>query len=126
MSVVVIGLAGFFVKYSGFFKKGATSVVARFDYWQAAAQTTKANPVFGTGPGTFGLSYAKIKRPESEMAMIAHNDYVQQASDSGIVGFLLYTGFIVACLIVAGRLNDLREDWLKLGIWLGVLGWALQ
>jgi O-antigen ligase len=126
VSVLVLGLAGFFVKYSGFFKKGATSVVARFDYWQAALRTTRENPVLGTGPGTFGQSYAKIKRPESEMAQIAHNDYLQQASDSGIVGFLLYAGLIAVCLAVACKPNQLSQNSIRLGIWLGTLGWALQ
>ncbi len=30
--VVLVGLAGFFIRYSAFFEKGATSVSARFDY----------------------------------------------------------------------------------------------
>ena len=34
--VLLAGLAGFALKYSGYFKKGATSVEARFDYWKAA------------------------------------------------------------------------------------------
>ncbi|MDB6111248.1 MAG: O-antigen polymerase [Pedosphaera sp.] len=124
--VLILGLAGFFVKYSGFFKRGATSVVARFDYWQAAVQTAKANPVFGSGPGTFGLAYARIKKPESEMSRVTHNDYLQQASDSGVVGFLSFAGFVAASLVYAYRKSGLRGDWVKLGIWLGLLGWALQ
>ena len=77
---------GFFWRYSAFFQKGATSVGARFDYWQAALQTAKDKPLFGTGPGTFAIAYEKIKRPESEMARLVHNDYLEQASDSGVVG----------------------------------------
>jgi O-antigen ligase len=101
-------------------------VVARFDYWQAAAQTAKAHPVFGSGPGTFGVAYARIKKPESEMARVAHNDYLEQASDSGLVGFLSFTGFVAAALVFAYRRSGLRGDWVKLAIWLGLLGWALQ
>ena len=84
--VLLSGLAGFLWKYSGFFRKGATSVVARFDYWQAAVQTTQEKPLFGTGPGTFSIPYQKIKRPESEMARLVHNDYLEQATDSGVIG----------------------------------------
>jgi ABC-type multidrug transport system fused ATPase/permease subunit len=125
-AVLVLGLAGFFVKYSGFFKKGATSVVARFDYWRAAVQTAKEKPLFGTGPGTFGKAYEKIKKPESEMARLTHNDYLQQASDSGMVGFLAYAAFIGLSVYFAYKRNQFEGDWLKLGIWLGVLGWGLQ
>jgi O-antigen ligase len=127
--VVVAGLAGFLYKHIGFFQKGATSVSARFDYWEAAAKTAVARPLFGTGPGTFAIPYAQLKRPESEMARLVHNDYLEQASDSGIPGFLLYSIFIVGALIWAGRrcfpLGE-ENDWLAFSIWLGVLGWALQ
>jgi ABC-type multidrug transport system fused ATPase/permease subunit len=126
VAVLVLGLAGFIVKYSGFFKKGATSVVARFDYWHAAMQTTKEKPLFGTGPGTFAKAYEKIKKPESEMARLTHNDYLQQASDSGVIGFLAYASFIGFSIYFAYKRNLLGGDWLKLGIWLGVFGWVLQ
>ncbi len=124
--VLVLGLAGFLVKYSGFFKRGAPSVVARFDYWRAALQTVKVKPLFGTGPGTFAIAYEKLKKPESEMARLTHNDYLQQASDSGMMGFLAYIALIFGSLSYTCRYGKLRENWLKLAVWLGVLGWALQ
>jgi O-antigen ligase len=124
--VLIVGLTGFLWKYSGFFKRGATSVVARFDYWEAAIQTAWTHPLFGTGPGTFGKAYERIKQPEWEMARMVHNDYLEQASDSGWVGFLAYTGLIAGGLVFACRRGRLREDWVRLGVWLGLLGWALQ
>lgn len=124
--VLMLGLAGFFWKYSGFFKKGATSVVARFDYWQAALRTAAEHPVLGTGPGTFGIAYKKIKKPESEMALLAHNDYLEQASDSGIPGFLFYSAMVAAALLIPWRRGVLKGGCVKLSIWLGLLGWALQ
>jgi putative inorganic carbon (HCO3(-)) transporter len=144
--LLVFGLLGFFWKYSGFFQKGATSVSARFDYWSASIKSTRAHPLLGTGPGTFSITYQKLKRPESEMARLAHNDYLQQASDSGLPGFLLYSAFIMAVLIVTYPGSSLRrppsetgngqlaevaailssEGSLWFAIWLGTLGWALQ
>jgi O-antigen ligase len=97
--VLVGGLGAFFWRYSGFFQKGATSVSARFDYWKAAVQTTAAHPLMGTGPGTFSIAYQKVKRPESEMARLAHNDYLQQGSDSGLPGLILYSAFIVCVMV---------------------------
>ncbi len=98
--ILLAGLAGFFWRYAGFFQKGATSVGARLDYWQAALKTTSAHPLFGTGAGTFSIAYQKVKRPESEMARLAHNDYLEQASDSGWPGFVLYSAFILGALII--------------------------
>ena len=37
--VVIAGLAGFFIKNAAYFRRGAPSVSARFDYWQAAVRT---------------------------------------------------------------------------------------
>jgi hypothetical protein len=123
-TALVLGLAGFFVKYSGYFKKGAPSVSARFDYWKAAVQTVEANPVVGSGPGTFAIAYAKVKKPESEMARMTHNDYLEQASDSGLPGMVLYTALVAGVLVAAVRKGD--RDWVRRAVWLGVLGWALQ
>jgi hypothetical protein len=129
--ILATGLAGFFLRHATFFKKGATSVSARFDYWRAAVQTARDKPLLGTGPGTFGIAYEKIKRPESEMARLVHNDYLEQASDSGLVGLLAYTLFIAGALALTfprpGRAPTTQpEDWLTFAVWLGVLGWSLQ
>lgn len=98
-AALLVGLAGFLVKYLGFFERGATSVSARFDYWRAAVQTTKEHPLFGTGPGTFAIPYQKLKRPESEMSRLVHNDYLEQASDSGLIGFVAYGVFVIGGLV---------------------------
>jgi O-antigen ligase len=82
--------------------------------------------LFGTGPGTFGKAYEKVKRPESEMARLAHNDYLQQATDSGIPSFILYAVFIVGAMIQIYWRGDVRKRPMKLAIWLGLLGWSLQ
>jgi O-Antigen ligase len=129
--VLVTGLAGFFWRHAAFFEKGATSVTARFDYWRAAVQTARDHPLLGTGPGTFGIAYEKIKRPESEMARLAHNDYLEQASDSGLVGFLAYAVFIAGALARTfprpGKPPAMDPaDWLTFAVWLGTLGLSLQ
>jgi O-antigen ligase len=121
--LLVAGLSGFFWKYASFFQRGATSVSARFDYWSAALQTARTRPIFGTGPGTFGTAYQKVKRPESEPARLTHNDYLQQASDSGIPGFLLYTAFVGSLLIWT---YPRGQEWLRFCTWLGLLGLFLQ
>ena len=121
---LVLGLSGFFYKYAGFFRKGATSVVARFDYWEAAGKTALKNPWTGTGPGTFSIAYSAIKRPESEMARLAHNDYVQQASDCGFPAAILYLAFIGIGLHRSWQIA--RHHPIVFAVWLGVLGWALQ
>src|SRR5262245_37265807 len=122
--LLAAALAGFFVKYRNYFSRGATSVVARFDYWKAAWQIIKDKPVFGSGPGTFGVVYKRLKDPKSEMSKLVHNDYLQQGSDAGVVALLAYTALILGSLSALYR--RCREDLLEFGVWLGLLGIALQ
>jgi len=124
--LLVLGLIGFGVKYASFFRHGATSVVARFDYWQAALRTAMKKPLFGTGPGTFMRPYERIKKPEAEMTRLTHNDYLQQASDSGWLAFGLYAVFIGGVLVLSGRHSIRAEGWEPFAAWLGTLAWALQ
>lgn len=125
-SVLVIGGSGFIWKYAGFFQRGATSVVARFDYWEAAWNTATAKPLLGSGPGTFGVVYAAIKRPESEMARLTHNDYLQQASDSGFPGLIAYALFVGGMIWVGYLKWRSDRSAVQLGIWVGLLAWSLQ
>ena len=120
------GLAAFFLKYQSFFEKGATSVGARLDYWRAAVEITIRNPVLGTGPGTFSNPYREIKSQDAEMARLCHNDYLEQASDSGIVGFSLYSAMIIGSLVFLYRNSKFSGNFHRFTVWLALLGAFLQ
>lgn len=122
--VLAGGLAGFAWKYESYFAGGARSANARLDYWAVAWRTALDKPLLGSGPGTFYAVYRQAKRPDAEMARLAHNDYLQQASDSGFVGAVAFGGFVWASLVVLWR--RVREEWALLAVWLGLLGWAMQ
>jgi O-antigen ligase len=141
--LLLAGIAGFIGKYAGFFKKGATSVTARTDYWRAGVQTALSKPLFGTGPGTFSVPYVQLKRPEAEMSRLLHNDFLEQASDSGLPGFVAYSIFVVGGLFWTGRLiwrskalesptarsqgsNPRRAGYESFAVWVGLLIWNCQ
>ncbi len=126
--VLVVGVAGFAVKYASFFQKERNSVGARFGYWRAAGIIIERHPLFGTGPGTFQIPYEQIKRPKDEMARLVHNDYLEQATDSGILGIISYTGMILAFLywLYRYRIRKAPLDWLYFAIWLGLCGLCLH
>ena len=123
----IAGLGIFALRFHSYFAAGATSVGARFDYWRAAGQTAAAKPVFGSGPGTFQRPYAKIKSPDSEMARLAHNDYLEQFSDSGLAGGLAYMAWIILALLVVGK-NLWRDNHniISFAILAGLIGWYAQ
>ena len=122
--VLAVGLTVFLLKFADYFRQGALSVGARFDYWRAGVQTFGNHPVRGTGPGTFAISYQQRKAPNSEMARLAHNDYLEQAADSGLIGFVSYLSLFPGslCLLYRKHVRNL----LGFAIWLGLSGWALQ
>ncbi len=124
--LLILGLAGFAVRYAGFFQRGSTSVVARFDYWRAAVTTAAGHPILGTGPGTFFSEYRRIKPPDAEMTRLVHNDYLQQACDSGIPGFLAFGALIVGTLLLLHRDIKRRFDLMRFAVWLGLLGVSLH
>jgi O-antigen ligase len=124
--VVLLGLGGFAIRFHTYFANGATSTTARFDYWRAAAQTTLSHPLVGTGPGTFQRPYAQLKSPDAEMARLAHNDYLEQFSDSGIPGGIIYAVWIVAALLFVAQGVWKTRNRIIQAVFLGVLGWFIQ
>ena len=123
-AAMVIGLAGFVVKYADYFDKGATSVGARFGYWSAAVKTAAEEPFLGSGPGTFQVAYKRHRPPEAEPTRLTHNDYLQQASDSGVPGFLMYLAFFGGATWVLAR-RRMAEP-VHVAMRLGLLAWVLQ
>ena len=125
--VLALGLAGcmgFAWKYQSYFADGARSAGARIDYWKVGWRTAVNHPITGTGPGSFYAVYRQAKPPEAEMARLAHNDYLQQAADSGVVGFLTFGGFIWLSLVRLYRQTS--SSWVRFPVWLGLFGWAMQ
>jgi hypothetical protein len=127
--LIAFGLVGFTIKYANSVALGKKSMVARLVYWQAAVRITSQHPIVGTGPGTFGPSYKKIKPADAEFAALAHNDYLEQASDSGIFGFLTFSGLIIGSLVCIYRYRLTRNgDFyeIRFAVWLGLVGLSLH
>lgn len=126
VTFMVVGLAVFTFRFHGYFARGATSIGARFDYWRAAVRTTEVHLLFGSGPGTFQRPYARLKSPDAEMARLTHNDYLEQFSDSGIIGGISYAAWIGLLLLTLGRRVWGLKDTLPFAVFAGLLGWGLQ
>jgi len=124
--LMTLGCGVFYAKHAGYFTKKTNSATARLDYWQAAWQTMKEKPLFGSGPGTFMINYQRLKRPESEPAKLADNYYLQQGSDSGVIGLCTFLALMgVSVVVLYCRLRR-KWDWGRFAVWLGVAGLAVQ
>ena len=125
-AIAVLGLGIFAVRFHNYFAAGATSAGARLDYWHAAVQTTAKHPLVGSGPGTFQRPYERIKSPDAEMARLAHNDYLEQFSDSGIPGGVFYGTWILLALATVGKRVWKTGNPIIFAIFIGLLRWFVQ
>jgi hypothetical protein len=125
-AVTVIGLGIFAIRFHGYLATGAHSAVSRLEYWRGAVTTTLNHPLLGTGPGTFQRPYQQLKSPDSEMARLAHNDYLEQFSDSGVAGGLFYVAWILLSLWAIGRRAWGPGEALCVALFLGVSAWFVQ
>ena len=125
---LVLGLAVFGIRNAKFFERQNNSVGARFTYWRTALKIAEVHPFLGTGPGTFSILYANMKAPEDEMARLCHNDYLEQACDSGLPGFFIYSGMIFTYLLALYRYRAHQDslNWLDFSLRLGILGICLH
>lgn len=121
--VCVTGLVVFAWRYAGYFQRGATSLGARLDYWAAAVKITGRHPIAGIGQGNFGRVYAQIKPPEAEMTRMVHNDYLQQACESGLVGLTLYA-LMLGSVLLRARPGPPGQWPPRFWLWLGLVGWS--
>lgn len=84
------------------------SVIMRQDVLAYGLETTLKRPVLGSGPGNFALAYQET-RPyreafgSNQFVFLAHNDFVEIAVESGLVGFLLWLALLVATITRAAR-----------------------
>jgi O-antigen ligase len=124
--ILFVGLGIFALRFHNYFATGATSVGARLEYWRAAVQTTFTHPLLGTGPGTFQRPYEQLKSPETEMARLTHNDYLEQFSDSGIAGGIFYGSWIFLAFTITVLRIWKSENQITFAIFIGLLGWFVQ
>ncbi|HEY3328924.1 MAG TPA: O-antigen ligase family protein [Capsulimonadaceae bacterium] len=95
MALVVVALLGGVVVAKPILHRLSASVSAdqahsgqfRIWTWRGALNLAQANPVLGTGPGTFMYSYQK--HALVGFTRMAHNSYLQAADEIGLPGLLL-------------------------------------
>ncbi len=115
IALVVIALLGSAVVAKPILHRLSASVSAdqahsgqfRVWTWRGTTQMIKANPLFGTGPGTYKYSYQKYAIVG--FTRLAHNAYLQTAAEIGIAGvaFLLLGSLLI---VDTGRRSLLKRD----------------
>lgn len=74
---------------------GSLASTSRWNWWQEAWKSWRAHPALGTGAGTFELTHRKL-RVDGTVATEPHNLPLQFLAETGVVGFILFLGIVVA------------------------------
>lgn len=84
----------------------------RLDYWASLLTINKNNPITGVGLNATQYYTDSAKQP--------HNDYLSAYIETGVIGLLMYTGLILAMLVVTGRaVLRTQRDTLEWGVAVG-------
>lgn len=95
----------------------AVSAAERSALFRGAIRMFEDHPVFGVGPGNFGLRYPEYRPPdiaEPTMLLIANNVYAEVLAETGLVGFgsfLAGLGALGFMAIAAMRSADPSRRW---------------
>src|SRR5918996_791433 len=81
---------------------GANLGSNRYDFWRVALGEFRDSPVVGIGTGNFAAPYLR-ERESPEEPLYPHSLPVMVVSQTGLVGGVLFGGFLVAALLCVWR-----------------------
>ena len=96
----------------------------RFQLYYSAINMFKSNPIWGIGLGNFFFSYPKYGAIATLPGLwsSAHNIYLHILAEQGIIGFILFYGIIVYCLIKLFRIIKMAKQATQRWWYLGLIG----
>jgi hypothetical protein len=74
----------------------------RYDMWRVAAETVADHPLLGVGADNFAVDFARERRTHEE-PLYPHSLLLRSLSQTGLVGGVLFLGFVGAALVAALR-----------------------
>jgi hypothetical protein len=74
----------------------------RYDFWRVALHAFEHHPIGGLGQDNFGDYYLTLRRGGEEPSW-THSLELRLLAHTGIVGFLLFGGFLIAAIKAAAR-----------------------
>lgn len=101
----------------------AASGQGRLAIWKDTAQLIRQSPWLGTGLGTFPQAYGRVQRAYlDKFVNHAHNDYLELATETGLVGAGLIFGTAFYLFLGAIRASRERGDLWQRALALGCAG----
>jgi O-antigen ligase len=99
------------------------ATVERVAHWQAAYGMFADAPWLGQGPGAYESAYGRYRLPRwAEPLGHAHNTYLQELAEGGLVGLLGYLAFFGGLVLLALRAALAPRGPLQAALGLGLAG----
>jgi O-antigen ligase len=96
------------------FKKNPSateSAMGRIEGLKVGTQMFLDRPLLGVGVGNFGVAHGMLYSPPRERSwMEAHNVIAQIGGETGILGLITFTGFLIACMRGAARARSMLSS----------------
>lgn len=109
---------------------GTESGQIRLVVWRGAIDIFKSSPLLGTGPETFVSSYYKFRplahNQTTEWQFFynkAHNEFLNYAANTGILGLLSYIAFLTITLITIFKLKNITI--VQKSVIAGIIGYLI-
>jgi O-antigen ligase len=121
-----IGLDPVLARFEQMREPGYLQLEGRITIWTDASRLVRDYPLVGTGLGTFGTAFRRYQTDPVDVSVDhAHNDYVEFASDTGVVGVTLLFLPILYLFVkmIDSFLNDPRRY--RRSVTLGCIGSTL-
>ncbi len=85
--------------------------LSRFVIWEAGWRMFLDAPWLGWGAGTFWLAFPPYRHARDTSAgFYVHNDYLQLAIETGLIGLLLFLIFLIAVLLLYVRKRHIKHE----------------
>jgi O-antigen ligase len=96
------------------FKKNPSateSAMGRIEGLKVGTKMFLDRPLLGVGVGNFGVAHGMLYSPPRERSwMEAHNVIAQIGGETGILGLITFTGFLIACMRGAARARSMLSS----------------
>jgi O-antigen ligase len=105
-----------------------TASASRLDIWRRTTKMVEDHPLFGVGAGNFQAIFEPVYNPmlnnDVRRGGHAHNLWLQEAAELGLVTAIVYTALWVATLIYGARLS--HGTWIERAAFLMVVAIAVR
>jgi O-antigen ligase len=92
-----------------------TSMGLRYIFWENSLKLIAEKPLLGHGTGSFSKEYYRIVTDKRYVTRNPHNEFLMITVQLGLLGLLVYLGFLVSQYYYARALPD-TDKWLAQGL----------